>query len=130
MHSCEVERAREELELLAKERARCLAFLERQQAAIQAAVERTLARQAALNAGQPVAACSSFGARQPAHEAGRLAEAQYCAGLAMLLDDRLHPTTSQLAAARTMFAGSDWDAALAMGALDDEYDVVEEEEAM
>lgn len=130
MHTCEVERANEELELLAKERARCLAFLELQETAIQAAVERTLARQAALAAGHQVAACSSFGARQPAHEGERFEEGQYCAGLLMLLGDRLQPITSQPAAARTMFAGSDWDAALAMGTLDDEYDLADEEEAM
>ena len=91
--------------MLEEERKRCLAFLQQQQAAIQAACERTAQRCAALQAaGMAVPECNSFGARQPASHAARQQEQRYSNGLAVLLAERLKKVTVQLAVAREAFS--------------------------
>lgn len=131
-HSNELQRAAEELQLLAEERTRCLQYLQRQQAAISAALQRTVERCAALQAGGTAPPCSSLAARQPTTVNGRQQEVQYCEGLAVLLRERLEKATAQLAAARQAFAsagGSSAEAADSDSMFDliDEYDEEDEE---
>lgn len=128
LYTNEGERAEEELRLLQEERTRIIAFLQQRQAAIQEAIGRTQARQAALQAGVEAPECSSFAARQAESGMQRRDEQQYCAGLLLLLADRLQSSTSQLEAACTAFACTDWDQAAALGAPADEFE--EEEEDM
>ncbi len=128
-YTCERERADEELKLLAEERARCLAYLRKQEAAIGEAGMRQTERQAALETEQAdVPECSSFQQKQPANAAERSQQARYCAGLALLLSDRKHECRQQLAAAHSAFMSTDWDAAAAAAAAVVDYDEVEEAE--
>jgi hypothetical protein len=102
-HANEVARATEELQLLARERQRCLAFLQQQHDAIAAALEGVERRAAALQAGGDVPPCSSFAACQPASEGERQREQMYCSGLALLLTQRLQAAAAQLQAAHQAF---------------------------
>ena len=104
-HSCEITRASEELALLNAEQGRCLSHLLQRQVAIEAALERTQHRSAALQSGADVPLCSSFGSRQPGTPAERWQEQMYCDGLAMLLTERLQTATAQLLEAQHAFAG-------------------------
>ena len=118
-HQAEFTRAQEELELLEMERAQCLAFYVHQQAEIQAAIERTQLRLAALQQVGNVPPCSSCCSRNPVTPADHSAELTYCTGLLILLEQRLRNTGSRLQAARAAFhmhaeqVASDWDAAAA-----------------
>lgn len=103
-HTNEVARATEELQLLARERQRCLAFLQQQSAAIAAALDGVQRRAAALQSGGDVPPCSSFAACQPALGAQRHREQMYYAGLALLLTQRLHTANAQLQTAQQTFA--------------------------
>ncbi|PSC76086.1 serine threonine [Micractinium conductrix] len=108
-HTCELHRATEELELLKAERTRCLAYLERQHAAIDAALQQVSQRTGALQRGGPAPACTSFAARQPTTNAQRMQEVQYCKGLELLLGERLRQATVQLQAARQAFVDGSWE---------------------
>ena len=124
-HVNELNRATEELDLLAAERQRCLAYLERRQMDIQAALHRVCQRGGTLRSGNANVAqpCRSFAACAPTTDAQRMREAQYCDGLALLLRDHLQRATAQLAAARTSFDnGGDGSSSM------DEYDEAGEED--
>ena len=108
-HTCELHRATEELELLKAERTRCLAYLERQHAAIDAALQQVSQRTGALQRGGPAPACTSFAARQPTTNAQRMQEVQYCKRLELLLGERLRQATVQLQAARQAFVDGTWE---------------------
>lgn len=126
MHVSQVQRAQEELDILAAERERCLAYLERRQAEIEAALDRCGARSAALRSSSiEVPQCHSLWAREPAaHSASeRGLELRYCEGLHLLLSDALLTSTKQMLAARVAFAGGD-----AAACNVDEYECFDEEE--
>lgn len=124
LHTGELYRSSEELQLLAAERERCLAYLQARHEAINAARGHVAHRKAALAGEEAVPACSSFAARQPSNGAERMREAWYCDGLLLLLDERLEGTTAQLSAARQAFTDGAW--AEAQGDL---YEAVDEEDA-
>ena len=114
MHTCDVTRATEELQLLAQERERCAAYLQNQEQAIRAAVQGTQDRLAALQMGAgAVPACSSEYSHQPQCASERAREQQYCEGLLVLLGDRLCAATMQAEAARAAFSSAEWAAAAA-----------------
>lgn len=132
-HTCELLRAEEELALLATERTDCLAFLEQRKTAIDAALAQCQARATALRSdSDPVPACTSFGARQPAagSEPERRQELLYSEGLELLLRDALHKAATQLQAARAAFgeaggsSGSSGDAIGEYLCFDDEAEVM------
>ena len=129
--TCERERAEEELALLAVERACCLTFLAEQEAAISNAIQRTSLRKAALEApAVDVPCCSSFQHRQPTNPAERFAEANYCAGLIMLLSNRLLSCRRQLSAAQSAFLSGNWDRAAEVAAVVVDYEEEEDEAAL
>lgn len=125
-HSSELARAQEELEQLQNERTVCILFLTTQLEKIQAAISRIQQRADAAGAGQAVPQCSSFGGHQP-HTAVEYQEEQgYCAGLLLLLNDRLASCTQQLAMAQEAFGADDWEAAANLFALTADGDIDEE----
>ena len=131
----EMLRAQEELDLLAAERQRCVRYLAQQEAAINTALQCTAERQAAVeSASSVVPPCSSFQHRQPGTTADRRQESNYCAGLILLLSDRLRECQRQLAAARTAFGASDdaidWAAAAAVVAPPNYIDEEDDEEEL
>lgn len=113
--SNELQRATEELQLLAAERARCLQYLTDQHAKIDAALQRIGERRAALLSGPAAPPCSSIAARQPACAPECQLEVQYCEGLLLLLGDRLRKATAQLLAAQQAFTSGGSNAAHAVG---------------
>jgi hypothetical protein len=126
-HCNELQRAKEELELQAQERDRCVAYYQSRRDAISEAVQRTKLRRDALEAGDVVLACSSFAARVASNRAQQLHEQNYCEGLLLLLDERLQTATAQCAAAHAAFAVTDWSQAVAIGDPSDEYDFYDSE---
>ena len=92
--------------MLAAEQARCMQYLQEQQAKISAAVQRVSERQAALLTGSTAAPCSSIAAGKPTTELACRLEAQYCEGLLLLLRDRLLKANAQLSAADQAFTGT------------------------
>lgn len=104
--SDELQRATEELKMLADEQARCLHYLQEQQAKIGAAVQHISERRAALMTGSTAAPCSSIAAGQPTSELACRLEAQYCEGLLLLLRRRLLKANAQLSAAQNAFTGA------------------------
>lgn len=127
-HANEVQRAQEELDLLTEERQRCLGYLQLRQAQTSAALVQCQERSAALRDGSPVPACGSFGAGQPASQAARSQELQYCEGLALLLSRALQKATVQLATARSAFGGGSGTGGESTEAVADEYECVNEED--
>lgn len=99
----ELQRAIEELQLLASEQVRCLQYLQDHHAKIDAAVQRIGERRAALLSSTAVPACTSIAARQPSSEVERMMEAEYCGGLLLLLEVRLQKATAQLLTAQQAF---------------------------
>lgn len=126
--SNELQRATEELALLAAERARCLQYLQDQAARIDAAVQRIGERKAALLGGNAVPPCSSIAARQPMSDLERALEMQYCDGLLLLLKGRLAKANAQLLQAQQAFTGNGsgavHDAGSAAALEDDEEEAV------
>ena len=107
MHTSEMERAKEELRRVEDERGRCLSYWARERAALAAALQRTRARQVALeqrDMGVPL--CSSKGSSQPHNQGERLQEQMYTKGLVLLLQAREAKASMQLEAAERAFGGN------------------------
>lgn len=126
-----MQRAGEELALLAEERGRCMEYLQLRQAEISAALARCQQRTAALLGGSPVPDCSSFASRTPASEAARCLELQYSLGLESLLTKALEKAAAQLSIATTAFGvnsgsggGSAEDAGCDYECIDEEDEVI------
>lgn len=124
--TCRMARCEEELKVLREEQERCMAYLRKQQAAIQDAIVRIEQRQAALGGGGEVPPCSSAFSSQPASPVDVVEEQAYCDGLLLLLRGRLHTVASRFDAACCAFGTG----AVAAAPAADEYDSSEEGGAM